>query len=432
MKFFVSKNAKPLLKISEMHMFVWNFLLLCQLMCEGCVVTDWAEWGNCVGTCILSLRLRNRDVQRPTVQIKDGRMVTLCQPLYQIQQCSLPDCPPPSAEAKPQQQQNVTAGVEKSDEAIPLISSQLNADSPPREGFFDPSEALLRIDEQFGQEADRDAGHVTMTTTQGYEELRDLLPSDPGGLAKINSLRSLQNDDKIAMKVNVPNEKSRKTSGTTNSFDDQSIFSPNDFVLPEPGNFYVFAGIREPRKPRLVIADQGRQGGHRKSINVSLLPPIRHDQILRDDQKVDFFDVKKINETVDSGSDPQNNTADRISDRLHVLNLLPPVDIESRNGSVLVNNSSSKSQDGKASCCRLEPKRCSNGRKPQIVTRWFREPSKNLCSSYVYNYCGLDAELQDQPMKFEQDCYDSCFTEDEKQTLPLFKDMKFENGFRVL
>jgi hypothetical protein len=83
-------------------------------------------------------------------------------------------------------------------------------------------------------------------------------------------------------------------------------------------------------------------------------------------------------------------------------------------------------------CCR-KPVRlvCPNGRKPQIVQRQYRNVNSPECISYSYGYCGLVIELVDNPMKFEQDCYELCYSQLEKDTLPLFKNIQFTNGFRT-
>ncbi len=41
--------------------------------------------------------------------------------------------------------------------------------------------------------------------------------------------------------------------------------------------------------------------------------------------------------------------------------------------------------------------------------------------------------MEEAPIKFEQNCYDLCFTEDEKDTLGIFRDAEFQfrDGFRI-
>lgn len=47
------------------------------------------------------------------------------------------------------------------------------------------------------------------------------------------------------------------------------------------------------------------------------------------------------------------------------------------------------------------------------------------CVAYSYPYCSLDEESLDPPIKWEQDCYDLCFTAEEKRDNPIFDNLRY-------
>lgn len=69
--------------------------MYCAIFSSDCEVTEWNAWSKCIGTCLLSMRARNRDVSKPPFpEVHDGKLaMDQCPPLYQVQQCVIPSCP---------------------------------------------------------------------------------------------------------------------------------------------------------------------------------------------------------------------------------------------------------------------------------------------------------------------------------------------------
>jgi len=74
---------------------------------------------------------------------------------------------------------------------------------------------------------------------------------------------------------------------------------------------------------------------------------------------------------------------------------------------------------------------CPDGHRPQTVWRWFRHKNEEECRIYQYFYCSQEIEDKDRPIKFEEDCYISCFSDEEKKTLKVFEKFQFRHGFRI-
>ncbi len=55
----------------------------------------------------------------------------------------------------------------------------------------------------------------------------------------------------------------------------------------------------------------------------------------------------------------------------------------------------------------------------------------DICTSYKYDYCGSAQEGLDLPVKYEEDCYKTCFKPQEKLRLNGSYPRKFRNGFLV-
>lgn len=52
------------------------------------------------------------------------------------------------------------------------------------------------------------------------------------------------------------------------------------------------------------------------------------------------------------------------------------------------------------------------------------QAGESECVAYSYSYCSLVEEANDPPVKWEQDCYELCYSLEEKRTLPVFQKLK--------
>uniref|UniRef100_A0A7E4UTK9 Uncharacterized protein n=1 Tax=Panagrellus redivivus TaxID=6233 RepID=A0A7E4UTK9_PANRE len=69
-------------------------------------------------------------------------------------------------------------------------------------------------------------------------------------------------------------------------------------------------------------------------------------------------------------------------------------------------------------CCTINRLFCPDGSRPRKVQRFFRQKDEPFCRTYDYPYCDDDVEDVEQPLRYEANCQEVCFSERERVYLP--------------
>ncbi|VDO43875.1 unnamed protein product [Haemonchus placei] len=72
-------------------------------------------------------------------------------------------------------------------------------------------------------------------------------------------------------------------------------------------------------------------------------------------------------------------------------------------------------------CCKVTRTECADGSQPKPIKRYYRPRGSDVCIPYHYPRCSPTEEMDEQPIQYEQNCQDLCFTGPEKRIAPLLQ-----------
>uniref|UniRef100_A0A914W059 BPTI/Kunitz inhibitor domain-containing protein n=1 Tax=Plectus sambesii TaxID=2011161 RepID=A0A914W059_9BILA len=417
-----------------------------------CVVSFWSEWNSCVGNCQFALRVRNRNVIRPPFpeRTSDGRLaIRPCPSLYQVQTCIPPPCLlanrnetafnsvdsniDPGADSRVDSasidgavvsvQKDVAreperAGVEKLPQSVEGKSK--DAEIAPRP----PTDNPLKNTKP--QKVSSQAGVATVSEVGKGNRVVEPLQQVPNGVEGkasvvevVSSTHSanVQQDTTTKQAIERLTETPLKTEVTVEVGDPAAV-QPEEPVTGEAPSTAAVAAIDEAQT--VVDANGNSNATSEESQPEATSPTGELSQ-----QPSTQVTIEEDNLAVSTLAPELENVASNSSEEIRRSPL--PVAKPFRR-----NTKPCGVPGGNSRCCRLATRtECPDGEKPQSVMRWSRMADNDECHSYNYAYCGIDVELEEAPIKFEQNCYDLCFTDEEKNTLEVFNDQQFRDGFRV-